>query len=195
MKRFIKISLLGLVAALSASAMVEAKAMKQQQTVSTEEIQEQEQMQTPTTPKRMRLLPGAQRRAERRRGVQPQCRSGNCPNKQGSKQPAVYTQKQYSTSQSHIISHGGGASVNITSPHVSENQNNVVVTMNVGPVAAQDIAAEVADNNIYITGEYNRAGTQISINDSASLPGAVDVNGMKKSVSNGVLTITLPKMK
>jgi HSP20 family molecular chaperone IbpA len=189
MKRF-KISILGLCSVLGlVSVAIEAKSMaaQQQKMVTTQEIEEQEQMETTTQPKRMRLLPGAQRRTERRmerrQGGQPQCRGGNCR-----------TQRQYSSSKSQIISTGGGVSVNITSPHVVETKDKVVVTMHIGTLTADDIMAEVDGDIIQITGEYNRSGTQISINDSASLPCAVDAKRMTKKVSNGVLTITLPKM-
>jgi hypothetical protein len=192
MKYLYKISLLGLCAAFSASTVIDAKTMKPQpEAVTTEETEAE----TTSTPKRMRLLPGAQRRAERRRGAQPQCRGGNCPYKQGQQQPIGYTRRKYVTSKSTITSTNGGVSVNITSPEVTETKDNVVVTMNVGTLVAQDIAVEVEGNDMYITGEYNRSGTQISINDSASLPCSVDVNRMNKKVSNGVLTITLPKVK
>lgn len=189
MKLSLQLSLLGLCAALSASTTIDAKTMKkQQETVTTEEIETES---TSTQPRRMRLLPGAQRRAERRRGVQPK----------------AYTHEQHSSSKSVIRSTNGGVSVgnsgvsvggvsvNITSPHVSETKDNVVVTMNIAGLSAQDIAVEVEGNDMYITGEYNHSGTQISINDSTSLPCAVDANRMNKKVSNGVLTITFPKMK
>jgi len=195
MKFSLKLSLLGLCTVLSASTMVDAKVMKKQpETVTTEEIEERTET-TATTPKRMRMLPGAQRRAERRRGAQPQCRGGNCSYKQEQKQPIGYTRRQYVTSKSAITSTDGDSSVNITSPEVTETKDNVVVTMNVGTLAVQDITIEVEGKDMYIRGEYNHSGTQISINDSASLPCTVDVSRMNKKVSNGVLTITLPKLK
>ncbi len=184
-----KIITLVMLFTLSICAIVDAKVVNRQpQTVTTQDIEETEEIETSTQPQRMRLLPGAQRRTERRmerrKGGQPQCRGGNC------------VSIQSSSSKSHIISHnGGGVSVNITSPEVSETKDKVIVTMHIGGLAAGDIMAEVDGNNIYITGEYNRSGTQVSINDSASLPCAVDAKRMTKKVTNSVLTITLPKMK
>ncbi len=161
-------------------AVVDAKTMKNQsQTVATQEVEEEEIVET--TPQRMRLLPGAQRRAEPRRSPQPQS----------------YTQKQYSSSKSQIISHnGGGVSVNISSPDISETKDKVIVTMQISGFTLDEISARVnKDNTIQISAQSGRTGNKSIINNTYSLPSKVDAKRMTKKVSNGVLTITLPKAK
>lgn len=176
-QRSLKVISLGLCAAvLLVSGLVEAKSTNTQPAVTTQGMEEEE-TETSTTPQRMRLLPGAQRRAERRRGVQSTCPNGKCRAKAVSKQSTM----QFGHSLSGF--------------NVSETRDNVIVTMNVSGFTADEIAVNVEGNMIGITAESSSAGSQNILSNAHSLPCPVNVAGMTKKLSNGVLTITLPKIK
>lgn len=86
-----------------------------------------------------------------------------------------------------------------------ETDKDVVATMNVPGIEAHDIHVRVDDNHLHVSGErketkeiekenyYHREIRRGQFERTISLPCAVDAAKMTKKMSDGVLTITLPK--
>ena len=189
-QRLLKVSSFGLCAALLlASGLVEAKSTNTQPMVTTQDMEE-EVVETTTTPQRTRLLPGAQRRMERREARRISYPGGEVMVSEGG---VSYPGGGVTWTGGITVTANGG--VSISGPNISETQDNVIVTMQLSGFTANDITAKVEGNNLRILAQSNRQGSQNSVNNSFPLPCAVDAKRMTKKMSNGVLTITLPKAK
>lgn len=79
--------------------------------------------------------------------------------------------------------------------NISETKDNVMVTMNMSGFTANDITARVEGNNLRINAVSSRSGSNVNVSNSFSLPCPVNAARMTKKLSNGVLTIRLPKAK
>ena len=99
-----------------------------------------------------------------------------------------------STGGQSIIS-TGSKSISVSDFNVSETKNNVIVTMNISGFTADDITVKIEGNNIRINAQSGRGGNISTVSNSFPLPCQVSMTKMTKKLSNGILTITLPKVK
>lgn len=93
-------------------------------------------------------------------------------------------------------------------PEITQNDNNVIVTMNVSDdIDSDDINVEIKDKTLYVSGMrkskqevhekdyYHKEISRSSFNRVVSLPCLVDELGTTAEMTDGVLVITMPKIR
>jgi HSP20 family protein len=91
--------------------------------------------------------------------------------------------------------------------NISENSDHIIVRAELPGVKADELDISISNNNLTITGERKIKDRGVSItyhrrernggtfNRIISLPSDIDADHINAGLSNGVLTITLPKVE